>query len=348
MKYSANQITKAGEVLTSSKDKVAVVEATKKINDWRELHLPVIEKLMMELKRVFADSPVVFVFSSYRLKRMTSIQYKLDLNPQMGLGGMQDIAGGRFVFSDIKNLQSAYSLLQTQVPSQFELIKEDDYVSVPKESGYRSIHLVYRYHSDSEEDWDKMKVEIQLRTKLQHSWAMAVETAGLVTNTAMKSGQGSDEWQQFFHLVSCLFATKERTQKMAKYSNDPTILLIDKLQKLNNKYNISDQLQALKYSFKVIENKDYQGEMYILHINFNTKRLRIFSFDKESSDIANNQYNRLESIVKDGENAVVLVSVSDFRDLKEAYPSYFLDMEDFNNVLTTYLNVGKKRPSYYR
>ena len=37
-----------------------------------------------------------------------------------------------------------------------------------------------------------MKVEIQLRTQLQHSWAMAVETAGLVTNTAMKSGQGSE------------------------------------------------------------------------------------------------------------------------------------------------------------
>ncbi|MBR4344000.1 MAG: RelA/SpoT domain-containing protein [Lachnospiraceae bacterium] len=348
MKYTAKQITKAGEVLTTSKDKDAVVAATKKINDWRELHLPVIEKLMMELRLIFANTPIVFDFSSYRLKRMTSIQYKLDFNPQMGLGGMQDIAGGRFVFSDIKNLLSAYSLLQKQVPSYFELVKEDDYVSAPKESGYRSIHLVYRYHSESEEDWDKMKVEIQLRTKLQHSWAMAVETAGLVTNTAMKSGQGSDEWQLFFHLVSCLFATREHTQKLAKYSNEPTISIIDKLQKLNNKYKFSDQLLALNFSFKVVERKAYQGEMYLLYINFKTKQLSISSFEKESSDVANTQYNRLENRIKDGENAVVLVSVSDFKELKEAYPSYFLDMEDFNNVLMTYLSVGKKRPSYYR
>lgn len=53
MKYSANQITKAGEILTSSKDREAVIFATKKINEWREYHLPVIERLMIELKNFF-------------------------------------------------------------------------------------------------------------------------------------------------------------------------------------------------------------------------------------------------------------------------------------------------------
>jgi ppGpp synthetase/RelA/SpoT-type nucleotidyltranferase len=29
-----------------------------------------------------------------------------------------------------------------------QLIKEDDYIQRPKDSGYRSIHLVYEYRSD--------------------------------------------------------------------------------------------------------------------------------------------------------------------------------------------------------
>lgn len=342
MKYSANQITKAGEILTSSKDREAVTLATKKINEWREHHLPVIEMLMIELKKLFLNNSISFSFSSYRLKRMTSIQYKLDINPQMGLGGMQDIAGGRFVFSDISVLLSAYSILQSNMIPQFELVKEDDYVSVPKPSGYRSIHLVYKYHSLSDEDWDNMKVEIQLRTQLQHSWAMAVETAGLVTNTAMKSGQGSDEWQYFFHIVSCLFSIKENTPIMQIYCKETSMSLMNKLQRTNTKYKFLDQLQALKVSFNVVEKNSYQGDMYLLYINFETKMLRISTFNKDSSDEANEMYNRLENFVKDGKSATVLVSVSDYKELRDAYPSYFLDMDDFNNRLNRYLNVGKK------
>lgn len=41
---------------------------------------------------------------SRRLKRLTSIQYKLDMNPEMGLGGMQDIGGLRVVVNNVEEL----------------------------------------------------------------------------------------------------------------------------------------------------------------------------------------------------------------------------------------------------
>lgn len=344
MKYTTSQISKAGEIITTSGDILAVAGAITKVNEWREHHLPVIELLMNEIQKCFSKHSIPTVLSSYRLKRMTSIQYKLDLNPDMRLGGMNDIAGGRFVFSDVDTLRKAYALLRDNLPSQFEIVNQYDYVDkAPKSSGYRSIHLVYRFHSLSDEDWDNMKVEIQLRTKLQHSWAMAVETAGLVTNTAMKSGQGSDEWQEFFRIISCLFCMKEQTLVLPDYCNETKVNLIKKLQKLNDKFKFFDQLLALKLSVKEVERHSFRGYIYLLYIDFNTKHLRVVSFDKSNQDQANNMYNSIEAKINDRDNAVVLVSVSSVKELKEAYPSYFLDMDDFNAQLNRYLIVGRGR-----
>lgn len=124
MKYSSKQISKVGEIITTSSDLTAVAEAVSKVNEWREQHLPVIEFVMSQIKSLFSKNGINIVFSSYRLKRMTSIQYKLDLNPDMRLGGMQDIAGGRFVFSDVTVMRSAYSLLVQASLNQLEIVKK--------------------------------------------------------------------------------------------------------------------------------------------------------------------------------------------------------------------------------
>ncbi len=54
-----------------------------------------------------------------------------------------------------------------------------------------------------------MLIEVQLRTRLQHNWATAVETVGIFTGEALKSSQGNEDWQDFFRLVSTWFAHKE-------------------------------------------------------------------------------------------------------------------------------------------
>ncbi len=86
-----------------------------------------------------------------------------------------------------------------------------DYIDVPKKSGYRGIHMVYEFQSKSKSysQYNGMLVEVQLRTKLQHYWATAVETVGIFTGQALKSSQGNEDWQQFFRLASNWFALKE-------------------------------------------------------------------------------------------------------------------------------------------
>lgn len=117
----------------------------------------------------------------------------------MRLGGMQDIGGFRIVVNDIEALLNTKKVLSENIPTSFDLVKIMDYIQEPKESGYRSIHFIYKYKS-TDDNTDGAKVELQIRTKLQHSWAMAVETAGLITSTPLKSSMGSDDWLTFSKL----------------------------------------------------------------------------------------------------------------------------------------------------
>jgi len=78
----------------------------------------------------------------------------------------------------------------------------DDYINNPKPSGYRGFHLVYRYQSDKKQTYNNLKVEMQIRSPLQHQWATAVETVDAFTGQALKSSSGDEEWQTFYCGVS--------------------------------------------------------------------------------------------------------------------------------------------------
>ena len=191
MKYSGKQISKAGTIALTSNDNDEVSHAIEVIKDWRSLHLPALDELQSSLLQLLKEKGIHIFSVSRRLKRLSSILNKLDRNPKSGLGTMQDIGGLRIVVQTMDALNNALKVILENVPNNFEFCKEPvNYIENPKDiSGYRSIHFVYKYHSENK-DIDGMKIELQLRTKLQHSWAMAVETAELITGTALKSSQG--------------------------------------------------------------------------------------------------------------------------------------------------------------
>lgn len=330
MKYGRHQIDKAGEIILSSKNQSEVDIALEKVNDWRTLHLPALDALQTTIIPLLKKNKVNVDFTSRRLKRLTSILYKLDINPEMKLGGMQDIGGLRVVVPTVDALNRALSVLNENTPTGFQLVKIMNYVENPKASGYRSIHFIYKFVSDNN-DTDGMKVELQIRTKLQHSWAMAVETAGLITKTPLKSSQGADEWLNFFKVVSSLFALKERLPILQEHTESKYQMkdLMKILYNMNKKYNHGDTLKALRVSNIQAQKEKYQNGYYILNINFKQKVVNVTAFSKESEADATNLYSELEKQAQDNINAVVLVSVPKMKELQEAYPSYFLNTTEF-------------------
>jgi hypothetical protein len=180
-----------------------------------------------------------------------------------------------------------------------------------------------------------MRIELQIRTKLQHSWAMAVETAGLITKTPLKSSYGDDIWLNFFKIISSLFAIKERQNILSEHKLNGKSMkdLMTALYTMDNKYNLSDQLKALRISVNNVKEQNFRNGYYILDINFIHKRVQISAYDKTNENLAISRYENLEKEAHDEKNAVVLVSVPKMIELQEAYPSYFLDTKDFLKVI---------------
>ncbi|MDO6391183.1 RelA/SpoT domain-containing protein [Pontibacter sp. BT731] len=331
MSYSKKQITKAGKILLTSKSIEERNAALELINIWRSNHLHPLNVMKNSLLRLLNQNKIEPLIVSQRLKRLTSIEYKLDLNESMGLGGMQDIGGYRAVVKDTKDLFKLKRLLEKNT-NNHTLKRTVDYVHSPKPSGYRSIHFIYDYNSKSEK-YKGLQLELQIRTKLQHNWATAVETAGILTKTSLKSSQGPDEWLYFFKIVSSLFAIKEKLPVLQEHTKLSMEELMVECSNCTVKLNIIDILKALRISAKQIEIDKFNGDYYLININLLKKFVHITTFKKSDFESASEEYLNLEKTIKDNENAVVLVAASSIKSLKKAYPSYFLDTSEFISAL---------------
>jgi len=329
--YSRKKISKAGEALMTAKSQEERNAALQIINEWRSNHVFPLFGRKNALLRLMAKNNLQALISSQRLKRLTSIEYKLDLNPNMGLGGMQDIAGYRVVLKDVNDLKTLYNLVDSQRTSH-KLLRTTDYIKTPKTSGYRSIHFVYEY-SSTQQKFNGLKLELQIRTKLQHNWATAVETVGLITNTSLKSSQGSELWLEFFKIVSSLFAIKEQLPKLEAHKDLTMNDLMVNCYHLCDELNVIKTLRAITVTIDKMTETTHVNHYYLLNIDFVAMNVNVILYKKTQLQIATDRYLALEKIIDINKNAVVLVSAMNMRALKKAYPSYFLDTTEFINAL---------------
>lgn len=109
-----------------------------------------------------------------RLKSPSSIAKKLErkglpVTVDAAEENLTDIAGVRVVCNYIEDIYSIAELLIRQ--SDVELVRRSDYISGPKESGYRSLHLVLRIPVYLTSHTELVPVEIQIRTIAMDFWA---------------------------------------------------------------------------------------------------------------------------------------------------------------------------------
>lgn len=124
------------------------------------------------------------------------------------LSQMQDIGGCRAVMLDNRNAKELFELFISDTSSHM-LANSKNYVLHPIPNGYRSYHLVYRYNSTYQDlaPWDRLRIEIQIRSTLQHAWATTVETVGMMTNQDLKGGNGSRDWATVLCTYQCRHST---------------------------------------------------------------------------------------------------------------------------------------------
>lgn len=163
-KHSRKRIRRAGTVLcgldeASEKD---AREAFVALMNWRATHAYPMHCLLMllRLKAAQADKAALVV---QRLKRLRSVVLKLQRFEQMSLNRMQDIGGCRAVVRNLRRVQQLRGAMKSS-RTRHKLQREYDYISQPKDSGYRAVHMVYRY-GGRKHAFNGLSVEVQLRSR---------------------------------------------------------------------------------------------------------------------------------------------------------------------------------------
>lgn len=339
-KESRNKIDKAGQVLVDNPQLIGPDRDL--VEKWRACHaysLNTFNSTLRDKIRKFHDSPIV----AQRLKRMSTIIDKLKRYPQMKLTRMQDIGGVRAIMDSPDEVYKLAKEYKNKSRFIHELVNEKDYIQHPRnEDGYRSLHLVYKYKNRQAPSYNGLLIELQIRTKLQHTWATAVETMGTFLGQALKSRQGEKEWLDFFTVVSSAFAYMENTTlipRFMKMSKDETFR---RVAKANEELKVLEKIRGYSVAVNEIVKRGstQQGWFYhLIILNSLQKSVQIKAYKRGSFKQANEDYAKIEEEVARGTKIEpVLVSAGPLGDLRRAYPNFFLDISGFVEKVEDIIN----------
>lgn len=363
MAYSGKAIIRAGDLLIQdSSDDISEADrhhAMGVLSFWRASHEHPLELAYTLLGKVAKpiDKEVIV---AKRLKRTQSIVSKLKRMQGMKLKTMQDIGGCRAV---VKNEKRVRKLVRTLENKHADLRVKNNYIENPKADGYRGIHLTGRF--PAKKGPDQRKVEIQIRTKIQHSWATAVEIVDLFTGQTLKSNQGSPDWAELFVHAGVMFSLFEEitpdilekgdlspsTQKILfdrlkrgteKLSADELANSCEKLYLLSNKLDVLNRLDAFTKSLNVTESHwtTAPTDGYaLLEIDLKEGEVHSTIFESNKFDEAASKYLAAEK--KSAEEPTwitALVSTSAVGGLRQAYPNYYAD----SSIFLRHLDLAKK------
>jgi len=352
--FSKSHVNKCGNVMKSTSPNELFFPADwdhclEVINNWRAIHsypLQIVKMTLLKRAHAVSRASKSKALVAQRLKRMESIWGKLRNEPTMQLSTMQDIGGCRAIVRsmlEVRRIERLYERSIGRNPTRGPIFSErSDYIRNPKTTGYRSLHYVFKYRGDvpDHECYHNLRIEIQIRSQLQHAWATAVETVSVLTHQALKSNFGSDEWKRFFALMGSVLARRERT---ATVPGTPTNRreLFDELQHYAAKLKVRDVLSG--YGFAVFdmigqdtEAKDAEAFIVVLDPVLKEVEVRPYSAD----DLIQAEHDYLEverNLNKDNGQQAVLVSAESITSLMRAYPNYFLDTGAFLEALDSAL-----------
>ncbi len=337
MKITNGRINQAGYRLAGKTSTLSDDDANIILKDFRYTHRHPMDLLKKTINRKLTDHHIKALVSQ-RLKRIPSIVKKLENQQSMKLAVMQDIGGLRIVVNDTNEvylIKDAIRKAEEHGGFKFTFKKEKDYIKYPKDSGYRGIHLMYKYNKNVLPEEQQCRVEIQIRTKFQHFWATAVEVLGTYLSQSLKQSDGDEKYLNIFKDISKLFVSLENKEVddykfFEKVENDIRgIKLFDTLRKLNNiTKDFSDKAK---------------GQYLLLKMDTEKESVNITQYSEARFKQANENYLEMELDNRDNKAVeVVLISIQDIKKLKQSYPNYFMDTTEFIKNLNKLFKSTKR------
>jgi ppGpp synthetase/RelA/SpoT-type nucleotidyltranferase len=318
---SKSRVNRAGEAVRA---KTATQDDLLVIDEWRAAHRAVLNTFQAILRtRTRATNIVV----AQRHKRKRTIFDKLHRIPGMQLSRMDDIAGCRLIFKNIKDLYAFRGRLHK---ARFNhklrnTVDKYDYIKNPKETGYRGIHDVYEYdvNSAAGKPLAGLYVEIQYRTLVQHAWATAVEVIGFVTESQPKFQQGDKRYEKAMALAAEILARAyEKSKGPFPVLEDREIVhqffaLDEELSLLATLRGLNAANQAVTEKRNTILIFSHAGDLDIKTFRDATEALKsLFELEKQFPD-----------------RDIVLVRADTSDEVRLAFRNYFSDATEFIQLI---------------
>jgi ppGpp synthetase/RelA/SpoT-type nucleotidyltranferase len=311
-------------------------DAMQVVNNWRSSHsypLHAVKQILNNRAKTIDPRALV----AHRLKRFPSIALKLARFPQMSLTQMQDIGGCRAVMPTTLTARKLLDGYRNSFSRSAIDYREYDYISSPKPDGYRSVHLALKYRSKAPARgvYDGLRIEIQIRTEVQHCWATAVEVASTFTGQALKSNVGEEDWKRFFALAGCAFATLlERSAAVAGTPSNNN-KLSEELKYLAVKLNVYGVLNGFGQAANAVVQRAKDAHWFLIVTDSKTVQVNIKGYSYAQEEEAYPEYLLLEEQNLGQDNIqTALVSVDSVADLQTAYPNYYFDSIVFVALLS--------------
>ena len=178
--------------------------------------------LATSLSVVEAAHPPTRVLVSVRLKRLVSIHRKLARESKYSISRLNDIVGIRVVCQTLEDVTALSDRIKSSCAFPCEV---KDNIRGPEnraKTGYRAIHHILNFEQPlSEISSLRVGFEIQVKSFLQHQWAIWQEKHGDNVKAGYKGGEPAEE-----HLED-IRALKHLSERIARWENSHP----DKIQK---------------------------------------------------------------------------------------------------------------------
>lgn len=334
-KYSPDEVAKAGKlvalnVIVDNQVPDDVRTAFLVANNWRNAHAFPMRSIHGSV-RYYVGANNLDAITAARLKRMAAIRRKLG-RITVKLHKLQDLGGCRIILPSVADTRLLVDTLRKKLPSA--VVKESDYISDPKRDGYRSHHIIFSFRRSRPTPFDGLRIEVQVRTRLQHSWATAVEAVGLYRGEELKNQKGNGDWLRLFALMSAEFAEVEDCATVPG-TPDPR----GRRREIKNLEKSLGALTVLESVTKGFHGADvnfapgYKPTHYLIRFDHSSKTVHVDPYNQVGK--ATLSYDQAEESLRAGDqnDVVALVEVDKIKNLKAAYPNYFGDVDIFQRQL---------------
>jgi ppGpp synthetase/RelA/SpoT-type nucleotidyltranferase len=349
LEFSKNDVKRAGKALQGKllwtpEDEDEILNTFRVANSWLASHALPMARMRSELHGQMSALDTKGLTAA-RLKQMRSIRKKLR-RIGSNLRQMQDLGGCRAVVPSIQDARKLVAAIKER--SRHQLKREDAYMDTPRDSGYRSQHLIYAFEprEQKEDGYQGRLVELQIRSRIQHSWSTAVEAVGMFRKEALKAGEGDADWLRLFQLMSTEFAFAEGCD----FAMEGQKLRVEEISDLAGNLDATQTLDAISHAVSGLEQLEKQKNFIYrfcqIIYDHDTQKVRVKYLGSpsmiggalsEGNSTPNKNSKRFSSVV---------VELDSVENLKSAYPNYFGDVQYFKNNLSRILGGDPAKQFY--